>query len=188
MRSGSRHRGSDLFPIAALAADALARPLSALGHALREEGRSALRAGLGHRSRPGDEFALGVLVARVERLAALAPPLHELASAAGFGAHDAEGDGRGGLALWIAGAGEELAEATPLLDHGLAAIRTGLAGLLADLVVRHARLRLANVPVELPVELAHHLDPIAVAFFDLVERLLELGGEVQVHDLGKERH
>src|SRR5882724_12609325 len=131
MVSGSRHRGSDLFPIAALAADALAGPLSALGHALREEGRSALRAGLGDRSRPGDEFALGVLVARVERLAALASPFHELAPAAGLGAHDAEGDGLGGLALGIAGARDELAEAT-MLDHP--GLRAGRARFVGELV------------------------------------------------------
>ena len=94
----------------------------------------------------------------------------------------------GVLAVGIAGAREELAEAAPLLDHRLAAIRTGVARLLADLVVRHPRLGLADVPVELLVELAHHLDPVAVALLDLVERLLELGGEVDVHDLGEERH
>src|SRR5215831_5876954 len=83
----------------------------------------------------------------------------------------------GVLAVRIAGAREELPEAAPLLEHGLAALGARLARLLPDLVVRHAAFRLADVPVELLVELAHQVDPVGVAFLDLVERLLELGGE-----------
>src|SRR4029450_10451999 len=101
--------------------------------ALREERRSALRAGLGDRSRPGDELALRILVAGVERLAALAPPLHELAAAAGLGARDAEGDGLGGLALGIARTRDELAEAAVLDHHGL---RAGRACFVGELVGR----------------------------------------------------
>src|SRR5258705_13010684 len=133
MTGRSSPRGSALFRVAALAADALARPLSALGHALREERRSALRAGLGDRSRPGDELALGILVAGVEGLAALAPPLHELAAAPRLGARDAEGDGLGGLALRIARARDELAEAAVLDHHGL---RAGRARFVGELVGR----------------------------------------------------
>src|ERR1700730_3456861 len=230
MARGSRHRGSDLFTVAALAANALARPLSTLGHPLGQERGAALGTRLGNGARPSDELALGVLVAGIQGLAALAPPVDALAPAAGLRTHDREGDGLGRLALWVTrardelpeaavlddhglGAGradlvgqlvgrllpaaevlgvlavgiararEELAEASPLLDDGLAAVRASLAGLLADLVVRHARLRLADILVELLVELTDQLDPIGVALLDLIERLFALGREVEVHDL-----
>src|SRR5215467_2228936 len=219
MKPSSRDGGSDLFPVVALAADALARPLAALGHPLGEEGRPALRARLGHRPGPRRELAVGIPVARVEGLAAPAPPFHELASAARLGTGDAKSDGLGRLALRIARASDELAEATVLDDHGLAACRTrlvrhlvgrlltaaqvlgvlavgiarareelaetppllqhglatlgaGLACLLPDLVVGHAALRLADVAVELLVELADEVEPVGIPFLDLVERLL----------------
>src|SRR5215475_3633101 len=128
MPTGSRHRGSDLFPVSALSAHALARPLAALGQALRHERSPALRARLRHRARPGDELAVGIPVAGVEGLPALATPFHELAAAARLGARDTQGDGLGGLALGIPRAGDELAEAAMLDHHGLAARRAGLIG------------------------------------------------------------
>src|SRR5215510_9823624 len=177
MKPGSRDGRSDLFPVVALAAHALACPLAALGHPLGKEGRPALRAWLGHRPGPRRELAVRILVAGVESLAAPAPPFHELASAAGLGTGDAESDRLGRLALGITRAGDELPEASALLEHGLAALGARLARLLPDLVVGHAALRLPDVPVELLVELAHQVDPVGIAFLDLVERLLELGGE-----------
>src|SRR6202158_4481865 len=235
MAAGSRHRRGDLFLVAALAADAGAGSLAALGDPLCQEGRTAPRAWLGDRARPGHELAVGVFAAGVEGLAPLAPALDDLYAAAGLGARDPEGHRLGRLALGItragyelpeaavlddhglaarraglvchlvgrllaaaevlgvfalrvAGAGQELAESTPLLEDGLAAVGALLSRVLPDLVVRHARLRLADVLVELLVEGPDQLDPIGVALLDLVERLLELGGEVDVHDLGKERH
>src|SRR5215510_9806232 len=128
MMPRSRDGGSDLFPVIALTADALARPLSALGHPLGEERRPALRARLGHRPRPRRELAVGILVAGVEGFAAPAPAFHELAFAAGLGTGDAEGDGLGRLALGIARAGDEFPEAAMLDDHRLAARRAGLVG------------------------------------------------------------
>src|SRR5438046_1246024 len=131
----SGNRGDDLGAIAAFAANAGARALAPLGHALREEGGTARRARLQDRARPRHELAVGVLAAGVERLAPAAPALHELALAAGFRARDAEGDGLGGLAFRIARAGDELAEAAVLDHHGLTAGGTALLrGLVGGLL------------------------------------------------------
>src|SRR5436189_177233 len=119
MASGSRHRGGDLFLVPALAANAGAGSLAALRHALRQEGRAALRADL-------LRHLVGGLLAAAQVL--------------------------GVLAVGVAGARHELAEAPPLLEDWLAALRALLARVLSNLVVRHAGLRLADVLVELLVE------------------------------------
>src|SRR5215470_1013893 len=124
----SGDRGNDLGAIAALAANAGARALAPLGHTLGEEGGPARGARLQDGTRPRHELAVGVLGARVECLAAPAPPLHELAVAAGLRARDAERDGLGRLALGIPRAGDELAEASVLDHHGLAARGAALLG------------------------------------------------------------
>src|ERR1700687_2269003 len=123
MAAGSRHRRGDLFLVAALTADAGAGSLAALGYPLCQESRSAPRARLCDGARPGDELAVGVLAARVEALAPLAPAL---AAAAALRAGDPECHGLGRLALGVARACDELPEAAVLDDHGLAARRACL--------------------------------------------------------------
>src|SRR5262249_35565536 len=59
MTPGPRDGRSDLSPVVALAANALARPLAALGYPLGEEGRLTFRAWLGHRAGPRHELAVG---------------------------------------------------------------------------------------------------------------------------------
>src|SRR5262249_22147709 len=66
----------------------------------------------------------------------------------------------GVLALGIARAGEELAEATPLLDHPLAALLADEVGRdLLALHVAHVLLRVLEVLLELAVELLEGLHP-----------------------------
>src|SRR5207249_1293465 len=118
----SCHRELDLplevTPLARAAADdaALQRPLG-------DEGGPALRARLGHRPPPDDELAVRVGGAAEEGAALARAALDQLSRAAGLGARDAERDRLGRLALRIAGAGDELAEAPVLDDHRLAARR-----------------------------------------------------------------
>src|SRR5512132_3620866 len=81
-----------------------------------EEGGSALGAAAGDRPLPDDELARRVVRAAVVRLAALGAPLGQLATAPLLGARDPDRDRPGRLALWIARAGDEAAEAA-LLEH-----------------------------------------------------------------------
>src|SRR5260370_41999329 len=90
MTAGSRHRGGDLFLVPAFAANAGAGTLAALRHPFRQERRAALRAGLDDGAGPGDEPALGVLAAGVDRPAPLAATLAELAAATLLRARDPE--------------------------------------------------------------------------------------------------
>src|SRR5262249_30261265 len=177
MKPGSRDGRSDLFPVVALAAHALACPLAALGHPLGKEGRPALRAWLGHRPGPRRELAVRILVASVESLAAPGPPFHELASAAGLGTGDAESDRLGRLALGITRAGDELPEASVLDHHGLAAGRAGFIGhlvgrlLASPQVLGVLAVRIAGAREELP-EAAPLLEHGLTALVPHIARLL----------------
>src|SRR2546422_3514915 len=93
----------------------------------------------------------------------------------------------GVLAIGIGGAREELAEASPLFHQRLAAVRAGLSRVDAALEVVHALARALEVLHELLVEGLHRLHPVRVAFLDLVQRLLALGRELDVHDLREVR-
>src|SRR5262245_16718267 len=91
------------------------------------------------------------------------------------------------LALGVRRAGQEAAEPAELLDDGLAALRAGLAGLLTDLDVFHLPAGRLEIARELLVERVDGRNPVGVALLDLVEGLLELGRELDVHHLGKVR-
>src|SRR5262245_44746170 len=129
-RIPSGNGGGDVFLVAAAVLHAGPGDLAATAHALRDEGRSALGTRLRHRARPHRERALGIVGARVERLAALAPALHELAAVLGTG--DAQRHRLGRLALRVARARHEFAEAPVLDHHRLAAGRAGLVGRLVS--------------------------------------------------------
>src|SRR5262249_25790318 len=66
------------------------------------------------------------------------------------------------------------------LDQRLAALRARLAGLLA--LHRPLVRRLLERLGERPPELVEHLAVVALAGLDIVELLLEVAGELQVHD------
>src|SRR5688572_5011913 len=103
--------------------------------ALDQERRAAARAGLGDRQVPGHEVALrlGVVRAAVEGLAAPRPLGREVAAAALLGAGDADRHRLGPLALRVARAGEELAEAAALHQHlGATDVALLVGGLLLD--------------------------------------------------------
>src|SRR5580765_2155782 len=82
-----------------------------LARLLHQERSTALLAGPRHRPVPGRELAIRVPVASIERLAAPAAPLDQLAAAIGLGARNAQPDGPRVLALGIARAGDEAAKA-----------------------------------------------------------------------------
>src|SRR5215831_19010389 len=118
----SCHRELDLplevAPLTRAAADG-----AVLQHALGDEGGPALRARLVDRAAPDYELAVRVRRAAEEGPALARAPLDQLARAARLGARDAERHRLGRLALRIAGARDELAEAPVLDDHRLAAGR-----------------------------------------------------------------
>src|SRR5207237_2798073 len=88
------------------------------------------------------------------------------------------------LAPRVAGARQEHAEAAPTPQEFLAALGAGLARGLAGLLAAHLLLRPGEVLLERHVELPHGLDPRAFPLLDLVEVVLHLRRELDVHDLG----
>src|SRR5262245_48387207 len=177
-------RGLDLALEVAPLADA------SLGHApaggpLGQEGGSALGARLRDRSLPDHERARGIGRAAVEDTPAPAAPGHELTLAVGLGTGDAQGHRLGGLALRVAGAGDELSVAAVLDDHRLAARGTDLVGglvrraLVAAEVPGVAAIRIGGAGQEL-AEAAPALQEGLAAFG---ARLTRLGSRLDVAHL-----
>ena len=96
---------------------------SFLGHFLQQVGAAAFGAGFGDRLGGGGEVALGILVAAVEEVAAAGFLLDDLAGFAG-GALDADQVLLDVFALGVAGAGDELAEASVAQQEIASAVGT----------------------------------------------------------------
>src|SRR5262249_2765530 len=108
---------------------ARARPHGApAGDPLGDEAGPAPGARLGDRPLPQHELAVGIRRAPVEGPAPLRASLEQLARVAGRRAGDAQRDGLGGLAVGVARARDELAEAAVFDHHRLAARRADLVG------------------------------------------------------------
>src|SRR6059036_546702 len=118
-----------------------------------------------------------------------APPraaLGELPRAPRLRARDAERHGLRGLALGIARAGDEFPVPAPPLDQPLAALGALLPGRGADLDVTPLFARLLEVLLEPRIKLLNRIDPLPISLLDLVERVLHLRGELDIHDLWEE--
>src|SRR6185436_16980669 len=90
------------------------------------------------------------------------------------------------LAVGVALARQEPAEAAPLLEElPLAAGGAGLVGGLALLEILHVDAGLLEVGGEGLIELPDRVDPLPVAFLDLVEGLLHLRREGDLEDVGE---
>ena len=204
--------------------------------ALGDERGAALRARLGHRALPDHELAVRIRRAAEEDAALARATLDQLARAARLRARDAEGDRLGRLALRVAGARDELAEA-PVLDHHRACRTSGNSRSSArprrarcrrgcactgsrdrpstpgtcrtaraspgarsphsghvspvgspDLLAPHLALGAGEIALEGLVELLDRVDPLALALLDLVEVVLHLRRELDVHDVLEVRH
>src|SRR4029453_17883153 len=86
-------------------------------------------------------------------------------------------------AVRIGGARQELPEPPALLQELAAALRARLTGGLADLFAAHLALGAGEVALEGLVEGLHRVDPLALTFLDLVEVVLHLRRELDVHDV-----
>ena len=159
------------------------------GHELARASR------LGARDPQGDRLgglALGITRARDEPAVAAVLDDHRLAAGRArlvgglVGGALVPAQIAGVAAVGIGRARQELAEAAPALEQGLAAIGAGLPRLRPDLDVAHLLLGAAQFGLEASVELLHRVGPGAVAVLDLVERVLHLRGELDVHDLREE--
>src|SRR3989441_13222898 len=91
------------------------------------------------------------------------------------------------LALRIGRAGDELPVPAPPLDQPLAALGALLPGRGADLDVTPLFARLLEVFLELRIKLLNRVHPLPISLLDLVERVLHLRGELDIHDLWEER-
>src|SRR5207302_7005221 len=135
-------------------------------------------------ARAGDELPVAPVLDH-HRLAAL---LAGLAGRLVLGlAASVPGQVLGEAALGIGRARQEPSEAPPALEERLAAGRAGLSRLRAALQVLHLAARPSQILRETLVEGADGVDPRSIALLDPVELLLELGGELDVHDLREER-
>src|SRR6185503_4678587 len=141
----------------------------AAGHALGEERRRTLGARLLDGTLPQHELAVGIGRAAEERPALARAALDDLPLAARLRARDTERDGLGRLALRIARARDELAEAPMLDDHRAFAGRALLVGrlVLRPLVARQVLLVLA-------LRVGGARDELAEAAPALLERLATL--------------
>src|SRR5207247_6447368 len=90
------------------------------------------------------------------------------------------------LALGIGRAGDEFPVPAPPLDQPLAALGALLPGRGADLDVTPLFVRLLEVLLEPRIKLLNRIDPLPISLLDLVERVLHLRGELDLHDLWEE--
>ena len=96
------------------------------------------------------------------------------------------GDVAGRFALWIVGAGKELAKASELDGHLRSTLFTALVGDdLLSFDVTHVLFRRLQIDGELGVEASQGSGPLDLALFDLVELLLHPGGIFDVEEVGK---
>src|SRR5256712_6093823 len=90
------------------------------------------------------------------------------------------------LALGIGRAGDEFPVPAPPLDQPLAALGALFPGRGADLDVTPLFARLLEVLLEPRIKLPNRIDPLPLSLLDLVERVLHLRGELDIHDLWEE--
>src|SRR5581483_4990528 len=135
---------------------------------------------------PSSEIACGVCAAAVEHSALLGAALHQLAAAARTFHAQLILNALGVPALREARAGQEASEPAEFDHHVPAALRAGLVGLLICNLDPLDRLsRLFDSLVEGLIEALEHRHPEALTRGDVVQLLFQIGGELDVNDVGK---
>ncbi len=83
-------------------------------------------------------------------------------------------------AFRITAAGQESSVFSPFINHGLAALVTGIFAFCGLLI--HVRTGLFERNLKRIIKLIKNLDPVSVGFFDLIQKFFHMAGELYIHD------